>query len=116
MLLKPSILDYNQTFLAEIFAFAVTYGLYLTLSTIVLVNIILETSFFQDKFGVDLECNPGVPLVNVQRSYTPYDHLPPGCDHFVGPDLHCSLAQILLYGASLFRPEGGYCHQVYRRP
>jgi len=50
--------------LAEIFAFAVAYGLYLTLSTIVLVVVILETSFFQDTFGVDLEREPGVPLAN----------------------------------------------------
>lgn len=41
--------------LAEIFAFAVAYGLYLTLSTIALVIIIMETTFFQDKFGVSLE-------------------------------------------------------------
>ncbi|KAH7345401.1 hypothetical protein B0J17DRAFT_564259 [Rhizoctonia solani] len=41
--------------LAEIFAFAVAYGLYLTLSTIVLVIVILETDFFENKFGVALE-------------------------------------------------------------
>ncbi|KAG8691038.1 plasma membrane H+-ATPase [Ceratobasidium sp. 423] len=41
--------------LAEIFTFAVAYGLYLTLSTIVLVIVILETNFFEDKFGVALE-------------------------------------------------------------
>ncbi|PBK67420.1 probable Cation-transporting ATPase [Armillaria ostoyae] len=41
--------------LAEIFAYAVAYGLYLTMSTIALVIIIMETSFFQDKFGVALE-------------------------------------------------------------
>ncbi|CAE6408147.1 unnamed protein product [Rhizoctonia solani] len=41
--------------LAEIFAFAVAYGLYLTLSTIVLVIVILETDFFERKFGVSLE-------------------------------------------------------------
>ncbi|KDN47421.1 hypothetical protein RSAG8_03561, partial [Rhizoctonia solani AG-8 WAC10335] len=41
--------------LAEIFAFAVAYGLYLTLSTIVLVIMILETNFFENKFGVALE-------------------------------------------------------------
>ncbi|KAG7094907.1 hypothetical protein E1B28_005713 [Marasmius oreades] len=46
--------------LAEIFAFAVAYGLYLTLSTIALVIIIMETTFFQDKFGVSLETNPVV--------------------------------------------------------
>ncbi|EJD40156.1 plasma membrane H+-transporting ATPase [Auricularia subglabra TFB-10046 SS5] len=38
--------------LAEIFAYAVAYGLYLTVSTVALVIIILETTFFQDKFGV----------------------------------------------------------------
>ncbi|CAE6405720.1 unnamed protein product, partial [Rhizoctonia solani] len=41
--------------LAEIFAFAVAYGLYLTLSTIVLVIVILETNFFENKFGVALQ-------------------------------------------------------------
>ncbi|KAK0220191.1 hypothetical protein IW262DRAFT_1555700 [Armillaria fumosa] len=41
--------------LAEIFAYAVAYGLYLTMSTIALVIIIMETTFFQDKFGVALE-------------------------------------------------------------
>jgi len=40
--------------LAEIFAFAVAYGLYLTLSTIALVIIIIETDFFERKFGVFL--------------------------------------------------------------
>jgi len=50
--------------LAEIFAFAVAYGLYLTLSTVILVIVILETTFFQDTFGVDLEHRPGVPLAN----------------------------------------------------
>ncbi|KAK1226240.1 hypothetical protein PQX77_010822 [Marasmius sp. AFHP31] len=41
--------------LAEIFAYAIAYGLYLTLSTIALVIIIMETTFFQDKFGVSLD-------------------------------------------------------------
>jgi len=50
--------------LAEIFAYAVAYGLYLTLSTIILVIIILETTFFQDKFGVTLEGRSDVPLPN----------------------------------------------------
>ncbi|KAF7318824.1 Plasma membrane ATPase [Mycena chlorophos] len=44
--------------LAEIFAYAVAYGLYLTLSTVALVIIIMETTFFQDKFGVSLDSNP----------------------------------------------------------
>ncbi|KAF5356792.1 hypothetical protein D9756_006760 [Leucocoprinus leucothites] len=38
--------------LVEIFSFAVAYGLYLTASTIALLCIIMETTFFQDKFGV----------------------------------------------------------------
>lgn len=38
--------------LAEIFAYAVAYGLYLTLSTIVLVIIILQSNFFERKFHV----------------------------------------------------------------
>ncbi|KAE9392918.1 plasma-membrane proton-e [Gymnopus androsaceus JB14] len=44
--------------LTEIFAYAVAYGLYLTLSTVVLVVIIMETTFFQDKFSVTLLTNP----------------------------------------------------------
>jgi H+-transporting ATPase len=40
--------------LAEIFSYAVAYGLYLTLSTIALVAIIIDTTFFEDKFGVSL--------------------------------------------------------------
>ncbi|KAF8182143.1 hypothetical protein K438DRAFT_1975682 [Mycena galopus ATCC 62051] len=44
--------------LAEIFSYAVAYGLYLTLSTVSLVIIILETTFFQDKFGVTLGSFP----------------------------------------------------------
>ncbi|GJJ15038.1 hypothetical protein Clacol_009312 [Clathrus columnatus] len=38
--------------LAEIFAYAVAYGLYLTVSTIVLVVVILQSNFFENKFGV----------------------------------------------------------------
>jgi H+-transporting ATPase len=44
--------------LAEIFSYAVAYGLYLTLSTVAFVIIILETTFFQDKFGVSLATSP----------------------------------------------------------
>ncbi|KAF8587212.1 plasma-membrane proton-e [Ramaria rubella] len=40
--------------LAEIFAYAVAYGLYLTMSTIVLVIVIIDTTFFERKFGVTL--------------------------------------------------------------
>ncbi|KAJ7246193.1 hypothetical protein C8J57DRAFT_1523707 [Mycena rebaudengoi] len=43
---------------AEIFSYAVAYGLYLSLSTVSLVVIILKTSFFQDKFGVSLDTLP----------------------------------------------------------
>ncbi|TDL22773.1 plasma-membrane proton-e [Rickenella mellea] len=45
--------------LAEIFSYAVAYGLYLTLSTVILVIIIMETQFFQNKFGVSLESPKG---------------------------------------------------------
>lgn len=38
--------------LAEIFSYAVAYGLYLTASTVALVAIIIKTTFFYDKFGV----------------------------------------------------------------
>ncbi|KAJ7265427.1 hypothetical protein B0H12DRAFT_197995 [Mycena haematopus] len=44
--------------LAEIFSYAVAYGLYLTLSTVSFVIIILETTFFQEKFGVSLGSFP----------------------------------------------------------
>jgi H+-transporting ATPase len=44
--------------LAEIFSYAVAYGLYLTGSTIALVCVCIETTFFQDKFGVRFETNP----------------------------------------------------------
>ncbi|KAF8812125.1 plasma membrane H+-transporting ATPase [Phlegmacium glaucopus] len=40
--------------LAEIFSFAIAYGLYLTLSTVALVVIIKETNFFNKTFGVRL--------------------------------------------------------------
>ncbi|KAH8804341.1 hypothetical protein DL96DRAFT_1766457 [Flagelloscypha sp. PMI_526] len=50
--------------LAEIFAYAVGYGLWLTLSTVVLVVIIMETSFFQDKFGVSLPNGNGAGNVD----------------------------------------------------
>ncbi|KAF9479339.1 plasma membrane H+-transporting ATPase [Pholiota conissans] len=48
--------------LAEIFAFAIAYGLYLTGSTVALVVIIVETTWFQDKFGVSLNNAPGTPV------------------------------------------------------
>jgi H+-transporting ATPase len=41
--------------LAEIFAYAIAYGIYLTASTVALVCIIKETDFFQRQFGVELE-------------------------------------------------------------
>ncbi|KAF8196039.1 plasma membrane H+-transporting ATPase [Pholiota molesta] len=44
--------------LAEIFSYAVAYGIYLTASTVALVCIIMETTFFQDKFGVTLGSLP----------------------------------------------------------
>ncbi|KAJ6515291.1 hypothetical protein C8R45DRAFT_810677 [Mycena sanguinolenta] len=44
--------------LAEIFSYAIAYGLYLTMSTVSFVIIILETTFFQDKFGVSLGSFP----------------------------------------------------------
>lgn len=39
--------------LAEIFSFAVAYGLYLTLSTVVLYIVMHDTNFFEDRFGVE---------------------------------------------------------------
>ncbi|KAJ7094405.1 hypothetical protein C8R44DRAFT_645477 [Mycena epipterygia] len=44
--------------LAEIFSYAVAYGLYLTMSTVSFVIVILETTFFQDNFGVALNTFP----------------------------------------------------------
>jgi len=41
--------------LTEIFSYAIAYGLYLTVSTIVLVALILKTQFFQNKFHVQLD-------------------------------------------------------------
>ncbi|PPQ97632.1 hypothetical protein CVT26_002539 [Gymnopilus dilepis] len=46
--------------LAEIFSYAVAYGLYLTASTVALVCVIKETTFFQDKFGVSLTSAPPI--------------------------------------------------------
>jgi len=40
--------------LGEIFAYAVAYGLYLTVSTIALMIVIMHTNFFENKFGVHL--------------------------------------------------------------
>lgn len=57
--------------LAEIFAYAVAYGLYLTVSTIAFLIIILETEFFEDKFGVALssargaEKDPNDPIIHM---------------------------------------------------
>lgn len=44
--------------LAEIFTYAIAYGLYLTASTVALVAIILKTTFFYDKFGVTFNGSP----------------------------------------------------------
>ncbi|KAJ3804185.1 hypothetical protein F5876DRAFT_83609, partial [Lentinula aff. lateritia] len=47
--------------LAEIFAYAIAYGLYLTLSIVILVVIVLESNFCQNKFGVTLLPSPVDP-------------------------------------------------------
>ncbi|CED83133.1 plasma membrane h()-atpase 1 [Phaffia rhodozyma] len=39
--------------LAEIFSYAVAYGLYLTLSTVVLFIVMHDTNFFENRFGVE---------------------------------------------------------------
>ena len=39
--------------LAEIYAYAVAYGLYLAASTIALFSVVVYTTFFESKFGVD---------------------------------------------------------------
>ncbi|KIK02428.1 hypothetical protein K443DRAFT_521517 [Laccaria amethystina LaAM-08-1] len=46
--------------LTEIFAYAIAYGLYLTGSTVALVVIIVQTDFFQRKFGVALSTPPPI--------------------------------------------------------
>jgi H+-transporting ATPase len=40
--------------LVEIFAYAIGYGMWLTMSTVVLVVVIMQTNFFQNTFGVTL--------------------------------------------------------------
>jgi H+-transporting ATPase len=45
--------------LAEIFSYAVAYGIYLTLSTCILLIVIIDTTFFQDRFGVELSTARG---------------------------------------------------------
>ncbi|KAN0113994.1 plasma-membrane proton-e [Russula decolorans] len=56
--------------LAEIFAYAVAYGLYLTLSTIILVVVILESDFFQNKFHAHLNSPPGQINHNDKQLHT----------------------------------------------
>jgi len=56
--------------LAEIFAYAVAYGLYLTLSTVILVVVILESDFFQRKFHVHLNSPPGQIDHNDEKLHT----------------------------------------------
>jgi len=52
--------------LAEIFSYALAYGLYLTLSTVALVIVIIETNFFEDKFGVTLSSkDPNAPDIHM---------------------------------------------------
>lgn len=48
---KPSLTP-DHWDLVEIFSYAIAYGLYLAASTIALLNVIWETSFFEDTFGV----------------------------------------------------------------
>ncbi|CAF0934383.1 unnamed protein product [Adineta steineri] len=42
----------NSWHLSEIFTYAIVYGTYLAASTVVFFTVIVKTSFFQDKFGV----------------------------------------------------------------
>ncbi|KAF8269467.1 plasma-membrane proton-e [Lactarius quietus] len=56
--------------LAEIFAYAVAYGLYLTVSTIILVVVILQSDFFQRKFHVHLNSPPGQINHNDEKLHT----------------------------------------------
>ncbi|KAG6377316.1 hypothetical protein JVT61DRAFT_15105 [Boletus reticuloceps] len=56
--------------LAEIFSYAVAYGLYLTASTIALVAIIMRTTFFYDKFGVTFNGLPSPSSANDPQLHT----------------------------------------------
>jgi H+-transporting ATPase len=47
--------------LAEIFCYAIAYGLYLTLSTIVLYIVMHDTNFFENRFGVEAIKDVGDP-------------------------------------------------------
>ena len=51
--------------LAEVFSFGVAYGLYLAVSTIALYAVMEETTFFEDKFGV----NPANSRDNVREAH-----------------------------------------------
>ncbi|THH17693.1 hypothetical protein EW146_g3157 [Bondarzewia mesenterica] len=48
----------------KFFAYAIAYGLYLTVSTIVLVVVIKQSAFFQNRFGVSLSNPPGHININ----------------------------------------------------
>jgi H+-transporting ATPase len=49
--------------LAEIFAYAIAYGVYLAVGTIVFYIIIIDTTFFSDKFGVVNLCVPMLTIL-----------------------------------------------------
>ena len=42
----------NSWNLSEIFTYAIVYGIYLAASTVIFFAVIVKTTFFQDKFGV----------------------------------------------------------------
>jgi len=56
--------------LAEIFSYAIAYGLYLTGSTVALVAIIMKTTFFYDKFGVTFNGLPSPSSANDYQLHT----------------------------------------------
>lgn len=66
---KPSMTPDNWD-LGEIFIYAIFYGIYLALSTIVLYLVIASTTFFPDKFGVP---NYYSPLDGYSRNSGPND-------------------------------------------
>jgi H+-transporting ATPase len=43
----------NSWNLSEIFTYAIVYGIYLAISTVIFFTVIVKSSFFHDKFGVD---------------------------------------------------------------
>ena len=74
---------------------------------IALVCIIIQTNFFQDKFGVSLDTAPPIS----QRPQASHGRLPPSCHHLTSLDLRHAFSRLLLHGAALYSTRGRvlYC-------